>query len=99
MILIPTIPIVAIGDIESNILKKKAIKTENNHPEDFIRTCLLELKAGFGCQNLKSIGISVPGIVDALIGKVFVAPALEWKNINIKKIYKQDNHLTEFVFI
>jgi len=38
---------------------------------------------------LKSIGISVPGIVDGASGKVFVAPDLEWKNINIKKIYKE----------
>jgi len=88
----PNYTYVAIGDIEANILEKKAIKTENHHPEDFIRTCLLELlelKAGLGCPNLKSIGISVPGIVDGAIGKVFVAPDLEWKNIDIKKIYKE----------
>jgi len=88
----PNYTYVAIGDIEANILQKKTIKTENKHPEDFIRTCLLELlelKAGLGCPNLKSIGISVPGIVDGAIGKVFVAPDLEWKNINIKTIYKE----------
>ncbi|MCH7681925.1 ROK family transcriptional regulator [candidate division KSB1 bacterium] len=89
---VPNYTYVAIGDIEANILQKKTIKTENKHPEDFIRTCLLELlelKAGLGCPNLKSIGISVPGIVDGASGKVFVAPDLEWKNINIKKIYKE----------
>ena len=88
----PNYTYVAIGDIEANILKKKAIKTENKHPEDFIRTCLLELlelKAGLGCRNLKSIGISVPGIVDSANGKVLVATDLEWKNININKICEE----------
>jgi predicted NBD/HSP70 family sugar kinase len=88
----PNYTYIAIGDIEANILEKKTIKTLNNHPEDFIRTCLLELlelKAGLGCPNLKSIGISVPGIVDAEIGKVFVAPDLGWKNISINKICKE----------
>jgi len=94
----PNYTYVAIGDIEANILKRKAIKTESNHPEDFIRTCLLELlelKAGLGCPNLRSIGISVPGIVDAAIGKVFVAPDLGWKNIDIHRICKEtipENH-------
>ena len=38
---------------------------------------------------MKSIGISVPGIVDSANGKVLVATDLEWKNININKICEE----------
>ena len=44
----PNYTYVAIGDIEANILEKKANKTENNHTEDFIRTTSLNsLRSGY----------------------------------------------------
>ncbi|NIR52358.1 ROK family protein, partial [candidate division KSB1 bacterium] len=37
-------------------------------------------------SNLKSIGLSIPGIVDTKKGLVVIAPDLQWKNFDIRKI-------------
>ncbi len=82
----PDCTFLAIGDIEANVVRKKAIRTDRSDPENFIRRCLMELdeiKAELRHPELRSIGVSVPGIVDVKRGVVVVAPDLEWRNIDI----------------
>ncbi|MFQ5823702.1 MAG: ROK family protein [bacterium] len=88
----PECTYVAIGDIEANIIQKKAIKTDGRDPEGFILRCLrelLDMKNTLNYSNLKSIGISVPGIVETQKGVVLIAPDLGWKNLNLRKIIKK----------
>jgi len=85
---------IAIGDIEANILKKKAIKTQHIAAESFIRKCLielLELMAEVSYQSLNRIGISVPGIVDTRKREIVVAPDLAWRNVRVDEIVESVN--------
>ncbi|MFQ5639586.1 MAG: ROK family protein [bacterium] len=83
---------VAVGDMEAHIIKKKIIKTKYRDPSDFIKRCLrmlFEIKDELKCSNLKSIGISIPGIVDTNKSEVLIAPDLEWKNLDIGQLVQE----------
>ncbi|NIR70499.1 ROK family protein [candidate division KSB1 bacterium] len=85
----PDCTYVAIGDIEARVIRRKKIKTESGRPLAFIKKCLnelLEMKKELNCANLKSIGMSIPGIVDTRNGLIVIAPDLRWKNLDIRKI-------------
>lgn len=90
----PDFTYVALGDIEANIKHKKAIQTQKCEPEKFIRRCVAELvnlRNEHNTFNFKSVGISVPGIVDTSNGKVIYAPDLEWMNVDIRAIVRETN--------
>jgi len=85
---------IAIGDIEANILRKKAIRTQHIDPASFISKCLselLELMDGRRSGSLNSIGISVPGIVNTRKSEIVVAPDLAWRNVRIDEIVESVN--------
>jgi predicted NBD/HSP70 family sugar kinase len=87
----PEFTYLGIGDIQGDILHKKAIILQNEEPESFIRRCVLELdemRKSLNQPNFKGIGVSIPGVVDTNRGIIVLAPDLKWSNINIRKIFK-----------
>ncbi len=81
----------AIVDIDGSILTTSSISTEPQDSTKFIEKCLAELRKltdYLKIDNLKGLGVSVAGIVDADNLIVNYAPNLGWEDFDIGKVIK-----------
>ncbi len=81
----------AIVDIDGSILATSSISTESNDSSGFIEKCISEvhkLMVQLGIDELKGLGVSVAGIVDADKLIVNYAPNLGWEDFEIGKSIK-----------
>ena len=78
----------AIVDIDGSILAQSSINTESQDGKKFIEICLAEvhkLMKQLKIEELKGLGVSVAGIVDANKLIVNYAPNLGWEDFDIGK--------------
>ncbi len=54
-----------------------------NHIADYVRETVA--KSEFGWEQVKGIGVGIPGFLDMESGVVMMAPNLKWKNVPIQK--------------
>ena len=81
----------AIVDIDGSILATSSVNTMSKDGSAFIEKCITEvhkLMKQLGTDELKGLGVSVAGIVDADNLIVNYAPNLGWEDFDIGKIIK-----------
>jgi predicted NBD/HSP70 family sugar kinase len=83
---------IAIADIDGTIRKKEEYDSLQNDPEYRVKQAidkLCKLMEKLGIENLVGVGITVAGLIDPQSGFVIVAPNLDWKNVELGKIFKK----------
>ncbi len=81
----------AIVDIDGSILATSSINTEPQESKKFIERCLTEIKklmVQLKINDLKGLGVSIAGIVDANRLIVNYAPNLGWEDFDIGKVIR-----------
>ena len=84
-----------ITDEDGNILLQEKMKTEPARGSDAIVASLIQgiaeilVKASLQHQDVRSIGLGVPGTTDPNKGVVVYAPNLFWENVEIAKPIQQ----------
>jgi predicted NBD/HSP70 family sugar kinase len=82
----------AIVDIDGLIKGMTEIKTDEQHPAEFVAHCIEELdklRTEFRVHNFRGIGVTVAGIVDSAQSKVVYAPNLGWENLDLGQIIRK----------
>jgi N-acetylglucosamine repressor len=82
----------AIVDIDGSFLITSSISTELKNSSQFIQKCISEIRKlmeQLEINELKGIGVSVAGIVDADKLIVNYAPNLGWEDFNIGKLINE----------
>ena len=80
---------IAIGDMEANVLKKKTLPTIKDSAEKFLLQCADELHAlirQVPHERLLGIGVCVPGLVSIDHQYILHAPKLNWNNVAVHLI-------------
>lgn len=86
---------VGVVDAKGNILKKGGIVTRTDLPvEEQIRQmadCALETldKSGYTLEDVASVGLGIPGIVDPRTGTVPFCTNLGWKEVPLRDIFRR----------
>lgn len=83
---------IAIADIDGTIRKKEEFDSLENDPEYRVKQAVKKLDnlmRKLGIDNLVGVGITVAGLIDPKTGYVIVAPNLDWKNVELGKIFKR----------
>ncbi len=83
---------IAVADIGGAIRNKIEIETESARPKEFLKRCLRQLKIlgdGVRMFQLKRLGITVAGIVDAHRANVVYAPNLGWENVELGSMVRE----------
>ena len=94
-----TLSRLAIVDIDGSVVKKNTIKTDTEHPCEFVKQCakqLTILQKGLAMAKFEGIGVSVAGIVDSKRKYLINAPNLGWKDFDIGQVCCEcfDNNIT-----
>jgi len=78
----------AISGLDATIRERDRLTSEPAEPVSFIRHCVARLKQLREVSGLqmRSVGISVPGIVDAEASRIIFSPELQWRNVEVGKI-------------
>ena len=78
----PSRTTVALSDLAGRVLARRGFPT-HHHPERMIEriiACVKELLALHRQGAVEGIGVSVPGLVDPLAGKVLYIPFFQWRD-------------------
>lgn len=78
----------AISDLDAGIQERDRLTMELVEPASFINHCVAKLKRlrDLSGLQIRSIGISVPGIVHAETGRVIFSPVLQWRDVEVRDI-------------
>ncbi|MGE5621076.1 MAG: ROK family transcriptional regulator [archaeon] len=82
----------AIIDIDGSIIAASAAGMGSSAPEDFLKSCLKEIRAlcaKNGIEQLEGIGISIGGIVGSGNSILSYMPDPRWENINVHEIIRE----------
>ena len=81
----------AVVDIDGLIKGMTEIKTDAQHPTEFVAQCIQgmeKLRTSLHVPNYRGIGVTVAGIVDSLQSRVVYAPNLGWENLDLGQIIR-----------
>lgn len=93
--LTPRITIIAVADLAGNILEKESFSTSPDI--DFMTEQIVERTkrlASKYCEYGLEIGMSVPGLVDQKLGKIFHIPYFDWHDWDICQRLGSETGLT-----
>jgi glucokinase len=92
-----------LTDEVGKILVRKKIKTEPDRGSNAIIGSIIQsidamlLEASLQPENVKSIGLGIPGTTDSRNGLVVYAPNLFWRNVEIAKSIRQSFDVSVFI--
>lgn len=84
--------VLAIGDMDGNILRKKVIPTNRENAEKFISECgekLLRIMSTIEFDKLLGVGLCIPGLVSRDQEQILHAPKLGWHNVAVALILEK----------
>lgn len=89
-------------DITGRVLQEKAVALTGNTPRIAAETAIRgigEIAGSFsvGRENLLGVGISVPGMVDAVSRKIVLAPNLGWEDVDLGSMLKERLDLPVYI--
>ncbi len=87
----PTTTTIATSDLGGNILEQQSFQTDPDVNKTFS-----EIVKGLKKINNKAlqVGVSLPGLVNDIQGRVIFVPFFEWKNWNLKEDLEQETGLS-----
>jgi predicted NBD/HSP70 family sugar kinase len=78
-----------VSDFNGRILNQRTVPTDSNGPEFLMelgKEIASQLKSNFRRARLAGVGVSVPGLVDRVDGRLVRSPNLGWRDVPIESI-------------
>lgn len=91
----PDTTTVAVASMDARLIAQESVPTPKN-PQDFIARCCRRIKdllRAHPKNAYEAIGISLPGRIDAITGRLIFAPTLGWNDLDLKTSIEKETGL------
>ena len=89
-----------ISDFNGRVLNERSIRTQLD-AEPFLRKFARELKAVLRSNHpnitIEAVGVSVPGMLDRVEGRLVISPNLGWKDVPLRELLEKELGIPVYV--